>query len=69
MFAQGRIIATIVFLTSIVITLIVAVQTKNIVAVIVLVIIQFFAGLWYTLSYIPGARMLITNCCRASAGV
>jgi len=39
-------VATIIFLSSIVITIVVAVQTKNLVAVIIMIIIQFFAGLW-----------------------
>jgi len=69
MFAQGRIVATCVFLISIVVTLIVALTTHNIVAVIIMLIIQFFAGLWYTLSYIPGARMMVTSCCKVQAGL
>jgi hypothetical protein len=67
MCAQGRIFATVIFLTAIVVTIIVAVQTKNVVAVVICVIIQFFAGMWYALSYIPGARALVISCCTGGA--
>jgi len=85
MFASGRIVATSVFLgrwvfvvvfqqrdsrcRSIVVTIIVAVQTKSVLGVALMLVVQFFAGLWYTLSYIPGARALVLNCCRAATGV
>lgn len=36
-------------------------QTKSVAAVIVLVIIQFIALIWYTLSYIPFAREMICS--------
>ena len=53
MFAPVRIVATLVFLGLLVATIVVAVRTQNFIVVLVMVILQFFAGLWYSLSYIP----------------
>jgi hypothetical protein len=53
MFAPVRIIATLVFIGLLITTLVVAFQTKNFIAVMICVILQFFAGLWYSISYIP----------------
>ncbi|CAF0944855.1 unnamed protein product [Adineta steineri] len=56
MFDSSRLIATIVFLASIVMTLISALVIKSGVLVLIFVIVQFLALGWYTISYIPFAR-------------
>ncbi|RNA28115.1 vesicle transport SFT2A [Brachionus plicatilis] len=56
MFASTRIIATIIVLISIVCTLLCAFLLKNPLLCILCVLIQFFAMLWYSISYIPFAR-------------
>jgi len=62
MFAPTRAIATIVFLVAMAFTLFAALKLGIIPLVIIAIIIQFLALAWYTLSYIPGARMLAKNC-------
>ncbi|CAF0944505.1 unnamed protein product [Adineta steineri] len=56
MFDSSRLIATIVFLASIVMTLISALVIKSGILVLIFVIVQFLALGWYTISYIPFAR-------------
>jgi hypothetical protein len=56
MFASTRLIATIVMLLALVLTLVSAFALKDGLLVFLFVIIQFFALLWYSLSYIPFAR-------------
>lgn len=83
MFAEKRIIATIVFLSALVLTLVVAIWVsavcqlrslfvlhslspqggkKFIPLIIVLIVFQFFALVWYSASYIPFARSAIKTC-------
>ncbi|CAF1331504.1 unnamed protein product, partial [Didymodactylos carnosus] len=57
MFAETRIIATIIFLIKIGIL------------VLLFVILQFLALMWYTLSYIPFARNAVKSCCQGCLGV
>ena len=61
MFASVRIVATLIFIGLLIGTIVVAVQTKNFVAVLIMVILQFFAGLWYSLSYIPFGKSTTMN--------
>ncbi|RYG44148.1 hypothetical protein EON67_12100 [archaeon] len=61
MFAAKRIIATLVYLITLIATLVVAIVVKSVPLVIVMIIIQFIALVWYTLSYIPYARNLVCN--------
>jgi len=62
MFAPVRVIATLIFLGLLVGTIVVAVQTKNFVAVLICVILQFLAGVWYSISYIPyGEFVMLSN--------
>ena len=56
MFAPTRLIATIVMLAALTMTLISAIVLNNAGLCFLFVIIQFFAMLWYSLSYIPFAR-------------
>ena len=61
MFAETRWIATSVYLLAMVLT-IVAASIHSPPFVICMCIIQYFAMLWYGLSYIPYARTLVKNC-------
>lgn len=60
-----RALATIIFLVSIVGTIVAAVYVKSVILCIVLIIIQFCALVWYTASYIPFAQQMITSTCQA----
>lgn len=62
MFAQTRIIATILVLSLIVLTLCAAFWWKIKGLVIVFCILQFLAMTWYSLSYIPFARDAVKKC-------
>lgn len=61
MFQPHRLIATLIFLLSIVLTLLSAFYWKKTVLCILFLIIQLCAYTWYCLSYIPYAR---TMCCK-----
>ncbi|CAF4404853.1 unnamed protein product [Rotaria sp. Silwood2] len=56
MFDPSRCIATLVFLVCVVMTLVSAIAIKIAALVLLFIILQFLALLWYTLSYIPFAR-------------
>jgi len=64
MFDPTRLIATIVFIGSVIMTLVSALVIKIGVLVLLFVIIQFLALAWYTISYIPFARDALKSCCR-----
>jgi len=66
MFARTRVIATVVYLLSIVGTLIVALVAQSVVGTILMVIVQILALMWYSLSYIPYARTACLSCCRSA---
>jgi len=68
MFDPTRLIATIVFIASVVMTLVSALVIKVGVLVLIFIIIQFLALAWYTISYIPFARDAIKSCCRGIMG-
>ncbi|KAI0064685.1 SFT2-domain-containing protein [Artomyces pyxidatus] len=59
MFKAVRIIATIVFLASIVLIFVGAFVLDSGILCIIFVIIEYLAFLWYTLSYIPYARTAV----------
>lgn len=65
MFSPVRICATIVYLVAVALTIFVALYHGYIwgrgFLLILLVIVQFFAYLWYTLSYIPFARRFVSG--------
>lgn len=48
----------------------VTLQTGSVIGVLCMILVQFLALVWYTLSYIPYARDLVwrmmANCCRGS---
>jgi len=65
---RKRAAATVIFLASIVGTIVAAVYVKSVALCIVLIVVQFCALVWYTASYIPFAQAFITStlqaCCR-----
>lgn len=61
MFSEGRWIATLICLGSIILTLMAAIWLKSGILVIILSLIQFGAMWWYFLSYIPGAHTCLTS--------
>jgi len=62
MFNPTRLIATLVYLGALALTLYAAFGLKSAILVLLAVIIQFCALVWYSLSYIPYARTLCTKC-------
>lgn len=62
MFEETRLIATIVYLVSMVLTVLVAVTLKIAGLVILCCIVQYGAMIWYGLSYIPFARNAVKGC-------
>lgn len=56
MFHKKRALATVIYLASLIGTLAVALATQNSIAVIAMLVVQFAALVWYSLSYIPFAR-------------
>jgi len=59
MFKPVRIIATIVFLASVVLVIVFAVVLSSDILAIIFVVVEYLAYTWYTLSYIPYARTAI----------
>mmetsp|Transcript_19256 Transcript_19256/g.32142 ORF Transcript_19256/g.32142 Transcript_19256/m.32142 type:complete len:125 (+) Transcript_19256:1324-1698(+) len=63
MWKKERAAATIIYFSAMIATLIIAFVAKNpSAACLILIIIQFLAGTWYTLSYVPGARTAVKAC-------
>lgn len=62
MFEQTRIIATCVYLFTMVLTFIVALVIKLDWLTLLVVLVQYLAMIWYALSYIPYARNLVKKC-------
>ncbi|KAH9598275.1 Vesicle transport protein [Trypanosoma melophagium] len=59
MFDSTRIIATIVYLSAMVLTFVVALVLHNPWLTVITVIVQYLAMVWYCLSYIPFARTAV----------
>lgn len=53
MFAKIRVVATVIYLVCIAVTIVLAIKVKKVVPILLMIIIQCFAGIWYNLSYIP----------------
>ena len=72
MFDETRKVTTIVFLASLFLVLVLCfVNMENILKLtllVTLVLVQFFASLWYSLSYIPFARNTVVKICREKFG-
>jgi hypothetical protein len=62
MFDEKRKIATIVYLSTMVLTACVAILTRSIVLCALCGIVQYAALAWYSLSYIPYGREMVTAC-------
>jgi hypothetical protein len=62
MFEKVRVVATIVYLLCIVFTIFVAVYRPLVGPIVMLIVIQFIAGFWYNISYIPFARTWVKRC-------
>ncbi|MCL4128717.1 UNVERIFIED_CONTAM: hypothetical protein GTU68_020253 [Idotea baltica] len=62
MFASTRIIATIIMLAALVMTLVAAFVVKKNLLALLMVLIQFLAMTWYSISYIPYARDAVKKC-------
>ena len=63
MFKARRIWATLMYLVMIVMTLVFALAVKDPMLVIICVILQLIALVWYAASYIPFAQRMLKNCC------
>jgi hypothetical protein len=62
MFDPTRLIATCVYLGSILLTLVAALVFKVAALVILCGIVQYLAMIWYALSYVPFARQAVIGC-------
>jgi len=68
MFAPERFIASLMYVSSLVVTLAVAFMTANVPAVILLIVVQVLAMAWYCASYIPYGREIIKKICWTCLG-
>lgn len=64
MMSEYRYLTSIVFILSIIGTLVMALVVSNVILTIVFVVIQTCAFVWYVLSYIPFGRTLCWSCLR-----
>ncbi len=69
MFEETRLIATIVYGVSMILTILAAVVVESGGLVIFCCIVQYGAMVWYGLSYIPYARSLVKNCFKSAVQV
>eukprot|EP00164_Ancoracysta_twista_P002596 GFYU01003452.1.p1 GENE.GFYU01003452.1~~GFYU01003452.1.p1 ORF type:complete len:161 (+),score=37.34 GFYU01003452.1:142-624(+) len=69
MFSKTRLIASIVYLVTMIATLVCAFQGVSPILIIFLILIQLCALAWYVASYIPYARQMITSCCKSTVGI
>ena len=68
MTAPTRWLAALVYLGAIAGTLVSALVLDSGILVIVFIIVQFCAEVWYVLSYIPYGRRLCTTCLQSAVG-
>lgn len=72
MFDDTRKVTTIVYLSALVLSIIVCFipfnSSAKLLILVILIITQFFASLWYTLSYIPLARRTVLRCFKKEFG-
>jgi hypothetical protein len=59
MFHRKRAVATLIYLGALIGTLAVAFTTHSVIATLLMILVQFCAMAWYTLSYIPYARDVV----------
>jgi hypothetical protein len=69
MFEETRLIATIVYGVTMILTILAAVVVQSGGLVIFCCIVQYGAMVWYGLSYIPYARSLVKNCFKSAVPV
>jgi hypothetical protein len=60
--APTRVWAFVIYIGCIICTLVSALYFKKAFLTLLFVVVQFFAGLWYTASYVPYGRELLTRC-------
>uniref|UniRef100_A0A0K0F6W5 Vesicle transport protein n=1 Tax=Strongyloides venezuelensis TaxID=75913 RepID=A0A0K0F6W5_STRVS len=67
MFEEKRVIATCIYISSIIMSFVAALVLKSVSLAIICIIIQYLAMAWYSLSYIPYAhnfiKKLFSSCC------
>ena len=63
---KTRLGTTIVYVLSLVGTLVSAFVLKKAIVVLLFIIVQFLALIWYSLSYIPYARTLVKKCFKSA---
>ena len=61
MLKHKRIFATILYFSAMIMTLVLAFKVRKALPVLLSMLLQFIAMIWYSLSYIPYARTLVTN--------
>lgn len=69
MFEEKRWIATTIYLVAMGMTLFMAIQVGDVLPVLMCMIVQFFAMLWYSLSYIPFARNAVKSVLKTCCGL
>jgi len=60
-----RLIASLIFVSSMIMTFVAIFVFENSILVIIFVIVQFCALVWYVLSYIPFGRKMCTMCMKS----
>lgn len=58
-----RLVTVIVFFTSLIATICLAIWYPNVLLIILCIVVQFCSYIWYTLSYIPFGQTLFKKCC------
>jgi len=69
MFAPERLVATVVYLGSMALTLFLAFYVQKVLPVILSLILQCLAMVWYAASYIPFGQQMIKSCLCGLCGV
>ena len=66
MFKPVRAVAAAIYLSALVATLLVAIYVRTAVLVLLMILIQYAAYIWYCASYIPYARTMLRSCFSAT---
>eukprot|EP00162_Nutomonas_longa_P003007 comp13667_c0_seq4/m.19139 comp13667_c0_seq4/g.19139 ORF comp13667_c0_seq4/g.19139 comp13667_c0_seq4/m.19139 type:complete len:106 (+) comp13667_c0_seq4:125-442(+) len=69
MFDPSRAVASVVYVVSLVLTLVAALKMHSAPLSFIMIIIQLCALSWYVLSYIPFGRQIVSSCCSSVVGV
>uniref|UniRef100_A0A7S3DIC6 Vesicle transport protein n=1 Tax=Palpitomonas bilix TaxID=652834 RepID=A0A7S3DIC6_9EUKA len=62
-----RAVASIMYIVSLIVTIIMAVVVKSWIGALVAIVVQFFAVVWYIASYVPYGRECLKSCFKGSA--